>query len=235
MKLNALLKPSLAAVAVLALPALASAGVVITFDDLPALPAVTTFASVTQASGGSGVISGVTFDSSLYVVGDAYVEGFQNNGGTQPFAHPSSGSYAIFNGSGADGINLVTTQVLTSAWFGNPNFGGGIGGASQVTVQALHNATVLGSVSMNLASTTLQQLDTSSFSSLSGITGYKINRVATGTGPYNGAHWIADDFAFVSPVPEPESVALAAAAGLAAFAVVRRCRRGGVAGLPSVA
>ena len=224
MNLPALIRLGLTA-SVFTLPCLVSASVVITFDDLPAQPAVGAFASITQATGGTGVISGVTFDSSVYVVGDAYVEQFQNNGGTQPFAHTQSGSYAIFNGSGADGINLITTQVLTSVWFGNPNFGGSGGGASQVTIQALHNATVLGSASMNLTSTTLHQLDTSSFTSLSGITGYKINRVATGTGPYNGAHWVADSFTFQAAVPEPESLGLAAVAGLAAFAVARRFSR----------
>lgn len=226
MKLSASLKSSLAAVVLFALPRPVSAGVVITFDDLPSLPPVGNFQSVTVASGGSGVISGVTFDSSLYVVGDAYVESFQNTGGSTPFAKTESGSYAIFNGSGADGVNLVTTQILTSVWFGRPNFGASVGGASQVTVQALHNGAPIASVSMNLTSTTLQQLDTSAFALLSGITGYRINRLASGIQPYNGTHWIADDFTFQpAPVPEPESLGLAAAGALTAFALVRRWRR----------
>jgi hypothetical protein len=224
MKPSALFKPGLVAV-FFTLPSLASAGVVITFDDLPALPAVDAFASVTLASGGTGVISGVTFDSGLYVVGDGYVEQFQNTGGTQPFAHTDSGHYAIFNGSGVNGVSLTTTQVLTSVWFGKPNFGASVGGASQVTVEAYHNTTLLGSVSLSLASTTLQQLDTSSFTALTGITGYKINRVASGVEPYGGSHWVADSFTFAAPVPEPESVGLVVVAGLAAFAMVRQIRR----------
>ena len=74
-------------------------------------------------------------------------------------------------------------------------------------------------------------LDTSSFATLSGVTGYRLNRVATGTNVdgYGGGHYIADSFQFqpVAVVPVP-ATALIFAVG-AGLAVVRSRRRGGVA------
>jgi hypothetical protein len=194
----------------------AGAGVVITFDDLPAEPSRSQFATLQSANGGGLTIDGVTFGPGFVVVGDQYVEQFINTGGTQPFAQPHSGNYAVFNTSGADALTLTTTQTLTGAWFGSPNFGNGIGGASQVTVKALGGANTLGSVTLNLSSATMKFMDTSSFSGLAGITGYEIDRTATGNGPYGGMHWVADDFTF-GAVQEPTDLGIVGGSALLCF------------------
>lgn len=196
--------------------------VVIDFDTLASPPAGTAFSVLSSANGGSSLLGGVTFDSRFVVVGDAYVEAFQNTGGTAPFAHPHSGHFAVFNSSAQNSLTLGTTQVLAGAWFGSPNFGGGPGGAQQVIVRAMHNATELGSASLSLSGTAMQFLDTSAFLGFSGITGYQIDRL-TGTGPYGGGHWVADDFTFAA-VPEPAH-AVAAAAALCALTLLRRSAR----------
>lgn len=190
-----------------------SAGVVITFDNLSAMPSVNNFTGLATANGNSLTISGVTFGPGFNVVGDQYVELFQNTGGSHPFAQPHSGHYGIFNGSGANALTLTTSETLTGVWFGNPDFGAGAGGASQVIVKALNGTTVLSSASLNLTGTTMQFLNTSAFTSLSSITGYQIDRVATGNGSYGGSHWVADDFTF-GVVPEPPAGGVAVALSL---------------------
>jgi hypothetical protein len=205
-----------------AAPIFCKGQVVVDFDSLASLPAGTAFSVLSTANGGSPLLGGVTFDSRFVVVGDAYVEAFQNTGGTAPFARPHSGHFAVFNSSAQNSLTLGTAQVLTGAWFGSPNFGGGPGGAQQVTIRAMHNATELGSASLSLAGPAMQFLDTSAFLGFTGITGYQIDRL-TGTGPYGGGHWVADDFTFAA-VPEPAH-ALAAAAALCGSTLLRRRAR----------
>src|SRR4051812_19640704 len=72
---------------------------VINFDNLPTGPARGTFLSFSSSNNGSSTFSGVTFDSRFYVVGDQYVEQFQNNGGTNPFIQPVTVHYGVFNDS----------------------------------------------------------------------------------------------------------------------------------------
>jgi hypothetical protein len=197
---------------------------VINFDSLPSGPARTTFLSFSSSNNGSSTFAGVTFDSRFYVVGDQYVEQFQNNGGSNPFIQPVTVHYGVFNDSGLDALTLTTPLVLTGVWFARPDFGNGVGGASAVMIKALNGATVLGSVSMNLnTGATMQFMDTSAFSSLSGITNYEIDRTATGLGPYGGGHFVADNFTFAA-IPEPS--AWAALGGVAALGWALR-RRGG--------
>ena len=107
----------------------------ITFEDLPNLPARTTFSSLSGANNGSSTIHGVTFDPNFSIVGDRYVEAFNNSGGNDPFAKPHSGHYALFANFGADGMLLTTTQILTGAWFGRSDTGTGPVGTDQVTVR----------------------------------------------------------------------------------------------------
>jgi len=206
-----------------AVPMICVGQVVVDFDSLASPPAGTAFSVLSTANGGSSLLGGVTFDSRFVVVGDAYVEAFQNTGGIAPFAQPHSGHFTVFNASAQNSLTLGTTQVLTGAWFGSPNFGGGPGGAQQVNVRAMHNAIELGSASLSLTGTAMQFLDTSAFSGFAGITGYQIDRLS-GTGPYGGGHWVADDFAFAA-VPEPAHAVAAAAAALCGFTLLRRRAR----------
>ena len=203
----------------------AAAQVLIDFDSLPAQPAATTYAQFSVANGGSATISGVNFASSdFYVVGDQYVEAFQNTGGSNPFIHPQSGHYGLFNAFGDDALPINTTQILTEIWFARADLGTGSSGPTAITVKALNGATVLGSASVNLADGTMTRLDTSSFSTLVGITGYEIDRTA-GTGPYSGGLWVADSILF-GAVPEPETTASMTGLILATFVVLRRLRAG---------
>jgi len=119
-------------------------------------------------------------------------------------------------------VTLTTTQVLTSAWFGNTAYYGYDvdGGVTSVTVTALGAGGVtLASDTINIPPNILTSsptsgyggylasdpvlLDTSNFLNLVGITGYTISGVATSS--YTGG-WVADDLTFVpatAVVPEP--------------------------------
>ena len=208
-----------------ALPLVSCAQVVIDFDSLSAEPGVATYGQVSAVNSGSSSLAGVSFNSSdFYVVGDQYVEQFNNNGGSNPFIHPLSGHYGLFNAFGHDALTLTTTQIMTEMWFARPNFGATIDGPTDITIKALNGATVLGSASLSLSpvTATMQRLDTSAFSSLSGITGYEIDRTA-GTGPYGGGLWVADNIGFQATVPEPAETALSVGFVIAGFGLVRRC------------
>jgi hypothetical protein len=153
----------------------------ITFDDLPSLPATNSLTALSFANNNSDLYQGVTWDSRVTVVGDAYRV---DTGTPGPlFGIPHSGHYFITNGGESnDGILLTTNQVLRGAWFGQNQYYGFGSGADQVTINALHGATVLASVIFNLPAPSVAGqpglmgfADTSSFASLTGITGYGID------------------------------------------------------------
>ena len=143
-----------------------------------------------------------------------------------------------------DGLTITTSKVLTGAYFGRNEYYGFGGGADQITITALHGGTAgADSVTFDLPEVRhsapgfppgvasdigtgepefLSFVDTSTFASLSGITGYRIDRHELGT---QSGNWVADDFTFVAaaPVPEPETFAmLLAGLGLVVWAGRRR-------------
>ena len=92
--------------------------------------------------------------------------------------------------------------------------------ASQVTITALGAGGDLLALSLDLPELLagLPEVpvffDTSAFAGLAGITGYRIDRRATG--PFT-ADWVADDFTFVAAttaIPEPPPAALLGVGGL---------------------
>jgi hypothetical protein len=164
------------------------------------------------ANNGNDVYHGVTWDSRVDVVGDAYRVDTATPGPL--FGMPHSRHYFITDGgTDNDGILLTTNQVLRGAWFGQNEYFGFGSGADQVTINALNGTTVLASVVFNLPPPSVAGqpgvmgfADTSSFANLTGITGYRIDRhevhVLTG-------NWVADDFSFApASVPEPSSLSL---------------------------
>jgi len=202
-----------AALWILAIPA--QAAVTANFDDLPALPALTDTAGLFFANGNSANYQGVIWDSRFRVVGDAYRVAPPDG---PLFGMPKSPSYFVTNEPADvggiftnDGLLMTTTLVLTEAWFGQNEYYGFGGGADEITVHALHGSDILGSVSLVLPDDTpgqpepLRRIDTSSFLSLIGITGYRIDRHAQGTFLDS---WVADNFVFQSPVPEPSTTSL---------------------------
>jgi hypothetical protein len=185
---------------------------IITFDDLPSPPATNSATGLFFANNNSDLYQGVTWDSRVNVVGDAFRVDTTTPGPL--FGIPHSGSYFITNGGASnDGILLTTNQILMGAWFGQNQYFGFSSGADQVTINALRGSTVLASVVFDLPppSVTGQPglmgfADTSSFASLTGITGYRIDRHELGAQTGN---WVGDDFSFVAAsVPEPASLGL---------------------------
>jgi hypothetical protein len=211
-------------------------GGIITFDDLPAPPATNTATGLFFANNGSSLYDGVVWDSRVDVVGDAYRVDPNTPGPLFGIRH--SGHYFISNGSGSnDGIVLATNQVLMGAWFGRNEYFGFGAGSDQVTINALHGTTVLASVVFDLRPPAVSGqpgmmafADTSRFASLSGITGYRIDRHELGAGTGN---WVADDFSFaaIASVPEPSSLELsflgvASLGGMFAMSASGRRKRG---------
>ena len=197
------------------------AGVVATFDDLDAPPALDSGTGLQYTNASDSLLyRGVLWDARLTVFGDQY----RVSGGGPLFGVPHSGHYFVTNGAGASGLTLATSQVLTGAWFGrNQYYGFSEGGADQVTIVALRGATELASVVFDLPENhtglpePLSFVDTGSFAALTGITGYRIDRRELGS---QSGHWVADDFQFqdAQAVPEPGTAALLLAGlGLAAF------------------
>lgn len=203
----------------------AMAGVLATFDDLPAPPALDSASGLQWTNGAAGLLyQGVTWDSRFSVVGDEYRVG---GPGGPLFGIPHSGHYFVSNQEGSSGMTITTDKVLTGAWFGrNQYYGFGEGGADQVTIYALNGATELGSVLFNLPEShpglpePLSFVDTSLFAKLGPITGYRIDRRELGQQTGN---WVADDFAFAdaAQVPAPGGAVLMLA-GLAALLAARR-------------
>lgn len=205
----------------------------ITFDDLPNLGATDQSLSFEDANAGSGVFNGVTFGSPQYqfgVTGDNY-----RIGGSSPnptFGVPYSGHFFLNNRETVSSF-ITTTYVLTEAWFGRNEYYGYGGGATSVTVTALGNNVDLGSVTTALPDTfpytgnlpapnggignglpdPMVRLDTSSFLGLTGITGYRIDRVPNG----NNGNWVADDFTFSAVAVPWETDALSVVGTTALF------------------
>lgn len=191
----------------------------LTFDDLPTLPATNSSQDLYFSNNSSSVYGGVTWDPGFAIVGDAYRV---DTGTPGPlFGLPHSGHYFLTNrgyqAGSNDAMMLTTSQVLTGAWFGRNEYYGYGAGADQVTINALSGSTVLAAIVVDLAEHNpglpepLQFVDTSSFLALSGITGYRIDRRELGS---QSGNWVADDFTFVAPrtVPEPATAGLAATA-----------------------
>jgi hypothetical protein len=173
-----------------------------TFDDLPSLPAADAATGIFSANNSSLGYAGVTWV-------DTVTPG-------PLFGVPHSGHYFVTNGSASNDQLLVTTPLLlTGAWFGRNEYYGFGGGADQITIHAMRGASVLGSVVFNLPELrasgpaahpgepeVLEFVDTASFATLTGITGYRVDRHEIGT---LAGSWVADDFTFTAaaPVPEP--------------------------------
>ncbi|MCW5623471.1 MAG: PEP-CTERM sorting domain-containing protein [Burkholderiales bacterium] len=201
-----------------------------TFDDLPAPPGVDAGVDLPFANGDSASYQGVIWDPRFRVVGEAY----RIADDAPLFGIPKSAQYFVTNiaatvGSSFnnDGLRLTTNLILTEAWFGQNEYYGFGGGADQITIHALQGDAVIGSVSLDLPDANpgepepLSRIDTSAFLALTGITGYRIDRRAQGEFADN---WIADDFVFQAPVPEPSTLALVAL-GLGAVVAMGRRRR----------
>jgi len=198
---------------------------IITFDDLPSPPATNSLTGLFFANNNSALYQGVTWDSRVDVVGDAYRVDTATPGPL--FGIPHSGHFFITNGGQAnDGILLTTDQILRGAWFGQNQYYGFGSGADQVTINALRGATVLASVVFNLPAPSVAGqpglmgfADTSSFASLTGITGYRIDRHELGS---QAGNWVADDFSFApTSVPEPSPLELSVPVLLALFGKLR--------------
>lgn len=185
----------------------ASANFTINFDTLSNEPPRSGNESLFYATGGSpdagggpSVVDGVSFDGYLYVVGDQFIG--DDHLGTDPYAVPHSGHYALFNSQGQSPVSLSTDKTLLGAYFGRNDYGDGSFGADSVTVSALSGSTVLASDTLRLTSITPTYLDTSGFSALVGVTGYRITRTVSNGSP---GHYIADDFTFSGTPAVPEA------------------------------
>jgi hypothetical protein len=173
-----------------------------------------------DAYGGTDTVEGVTFSDSFVVFRNTYTN---DVGGSDLFG-ATDGTFALANTdgngdagtgpfpAGLDGLMLTTNDVLTGAYFGIVDYGNGSYGSDQVTVTAVGTGGDLGSVTLNLDTSgapTLTKMDTSAFLTYSGqITGYRINRdIAPEFVGFGGGDYVADDFTFVAPAPEPSSAA----------------------------
>jgi len=205
------------AVAALMLAGTSAQAGLATFDDLATPPALDSSTGLFFANNSSSVYGGVTWDSRFTVVGDAY----RVDPGTPGplFGLPHSGQYFVTNqgsGAGNDGLTISTDKVLTGAWFGRNEYYGFGGGADQITLNAMNGTAVLASVVFDLPELLAGQpevlsfVDTSAFTALTGITGYRIDRREIGI---LAGNWVADDFTFIAAtgLPEPASGWLMAA------------------------
>ncbi len=194
-------------------------------------------------NGNSSTTQGVTFGDNALVIGDEYR--VSPNAPNPTWGVPHSGHYFLGNGTPNDYLLIQTTLVLTEAWFGRNEYYGNGGGATSVTVTAVGALGDLGSETTLLPDTypytgnlpgysignglpdPMVRLDTSSFLGLSGITGYRISRVATGQ--YTD-DWVGDDFTFTtatspSTVPEPTGFATFGLGLLGMTYMLRRQKR----------
>ena len=119
----------------------ASRAGLITFDDLPSSPATDSATGLFFANNNSALYQGVTWDSRVDVVGDAYRVDTATPGPL--FGIPHSGHFFITNGGAAnDGILLATDQILLGAWFGQNQYFGFGSGADQVTIARLESGAI---------------------------------------------------------------------------------------------
>lgn len=211
---------------------LSHAGIVAHFDDLESPPPLNSATGLQFTNGSNSLLyKEVVWDANFQVVGDQY----RVNPVDGPlFGIPNSGHYFVTNQNGLSGMTITTNKILTSAWFGrNQYYGYTEGGADQVTIFALHGTQELGSIVFDLPESNpgqpepLSFVNTGSFSALSGITGYRIDRRELGS---QSGHWIADDFAFSDApnnVPEPGILALFAV-GLALLGWRLRSKNSGM-------
>ena len=206
------------------------------FDDLPTPPALNDAIGLFYANNGSSLYAGVLWDDRFSVAGIQYSTAPNSVPPGPLYGIPHSGSYYLTNASqnlpaglSNDGLLITTTKLLTGAYFGRNEYYGFGAGADQITISALGATGVIGTpVVFNLLELRagepefLQFVNTQSFASLTGITGYRIDRRE---GPSQGGQWVADDFTFVAaaPVPEPETYAMLLA-GLAVLGWTRRRR-----------
>ena len=184
--------------------------VTLTFDALPTPPPLDALGGLYYANADSSLYGGVVWDSGLAIGGDELrVQTFPTPGPL--FGIPHSGRRFLTNqGNGVsnDAMLLSTPLVLTGAWFGRNEYYGFGGGADSVTLHALNGSTVLASVSLALPEDhpgqpePLSFMNTSVFTTLTGITGYRIDRTELGS---QSGNWVGDDFSFTSAVPEPSS------------------------------
>ncbi len=187
---------------------IAQAAIVASFDDLALPPAVTTSTGLQYTNTINSLIyQGISWDAAFNVVGDQYRVDSPDG---PLFGLPHSGHYFVTNGDGRSGLRITTNNILTGAWFGrNEYYGFGEGGADQITIVALSTGdTELASVVFDLPEQAagepevLTFMDTGIFSTLTGISGYRIDRRELGA---LSGHWVADDFQFVgtSEIPLP--------------------------------
>jgi hypothetical protein len=211
------------------LPDGARAQVILGFEDLPSPPALDASLDLGSANGGSFTYGGVVWDSRTQIGGKNVK--ISTDPGTPFFGIPHAGDYYFWHdvADGGQAVTMTTTMVLTGAWFGQNEYYGFGGGASEVTVHAMNGGTILGSVTLTLPDNNpglpepLSFMDTSSFLALSGITGYRIDHLPID--PFDN-NFIADDFSFVAaPVPEPGPIAVAAGIALGGWVGFRRLRR----------
>jgi hypothetical protein len=190
------------------------------FDDFVPQPAVDAVERLVDANGGSSTYLGIVWDERFRVVGDQY----RIEAGAPFYGVARSGHHFVTNElsnvggvPSDDGLTITTTQVLMEAWFGQNEYYGFGGGADQITIHALADGSILGSVTADLPDANpglpepLAKVDTSAFLALTGITGYRIDRRAQGE---FATSWVADDFVFAAPVPEPGTWAMLVAGGL---------------------
>lgn len=190
-------------------------GSIATFDDLPNPPLLDSVFTLADANNGNSNYQGVSWDARFQIVGDQYRINPLTNPPPNPlFGLPHSGHYFVTNANGDSGLIISTTQILLGAWFGQNEYYGFGGGATQITVTALSATGDLASIDFALATDNsgnpqpLAYLDTGSFAALNGIVGYRIDRAPRSEFAGN---WVADDFSF-TPVPLPPAALLFASA-----------------------
>lgn len=210
---------------------ISKAAVVVTFDDLPLPPAVTSSTGLQYTNAGNSLnYQGIDWDDTFSVVGDQYRVSPSDG---PLFGLPHSGHYFVTNRDGRSGLRITTSNILIGAWFGrNEYYGFGAGGSDQITIAALSGETELASVVFDLPEQSVGQpevlsfMDTSIFRTLSGISSYRIDRRELGT---QAGHWVADDFQFIItsevPLPLPFNL-MAVAVGLWWAQLQRRTRKG---------
>jgi hypothetical protein len=210
----------------------------VTFEDLPTPPPVNGAGDLFFANNQSSNYAGIAWGDHFSVFGSHY--GLNSAG---PLFGNVHGDYGLTNSSadpvnGLDSVSFSTNMVLTGSFWGRNEYFGFAGGADQITIHVMSGSSEIASASFNLPDWVgnpqgghqqpgpLGFFDTSSFASLSGITGYVISRHESQ--PNNG-NWVADDFTFLAPstVPEPSTLGLIAfgAIGVAGTWLSRRRKK----------